>query len=229
MSNEIEPSTPAEQVVLLSTPPDARDVTAELAAPPRRKLPWLSLALGGAVIATAAFAGGVWYQKDNGSGGSGRAVAGGQQPRGAGATPGAPGQNGGRRGGQGGQGNGQGGGGNGQGGQGGFTRGTVKAVDGTTVYLTDANGNTVKITTGDATKVQLNKEGKVADLQPGQSVTVVGTPDANGGYAASQLVEGATGFGGFGGFGGAGGFGGGGGNRTASGGGGGGNRTASGG
>ncbi|WP_395295076.1 hypothetical protein ACF9IK_17190 [Kitasatospora hibisci] len=209
MSNEIEPSTPAEQVVLLSTAPDARDVTAELAAPPRRKLPWLSLALGGAVIATAAFAGGVWYEKDNGSGGSGRAVAGGQQPRGTGATPGAPGQNGGRRGGQGGQ-------GNGQGGQGGFTRGTVKAVDGTTVYLTDANGNTVKVTTGDATKVQLNKEGKVADLQPGQSVTVVGTPDANGGYAASQLVEGGTGFGGAGGFGG---FpGGGGGNRTASGG-----------
>ncbi|MFD0348517.1 hypothetical protein ACFQ0M_25700 [Kitasatospora aburaviensis] len=46
MSNEIEPSTPAEQVVLLSTAPDARDVTAELAGPPRRKLPWLSLALG---------------------------------------------------------------------------------------------------------------------------------------------------------------------------------------
>ena len=74
------------------------------------------------------------------------------------------------------------------------------------MYLTDANGNTVKVTTGDSTKVQLNKEGKVADLQPGQSVTVVGTPDANGGYNASQLVEGSAG-GGFGG--GGGGFGGG--------------------
>ncbi|MBP0453771.1 hypothetical protein J5Y04_30135 [Kitasatospora sp. RG8] len=198
MSNENEPRTPAEQVTLLSTAPDARDVTAELAAPPRRKLPWLSLALGGAVIATAAFAGGVWYEKDNGSGGSGRAVAaGGQQQRGPGA---APGQNGNRRNGQGGQGAGQ--GGPGAGGQGGFTRGTVKAVDGTTVYLTDANGNTVKVTTGDATKVQLNKEGKVTDLQPGQSVTVMGTPDANGGYNATQLVEGASGFGGAGGFGG---------------------------
>ncbi len=54
------------------------------------------------------------------------------------------------------------------------------------------------MTTGDSTKVQLNKEGKVADLQPGQSVTVVGTPDASGGYAASQLVEGAAATGGFG-------------------------------
>ncbi|MFF2657611.1 hypothetical protein ACFVUH_09640 [Kitasatospora sp. NPDC058032] len=186
MSNEIEPRTPAEQVALLSTAPDARDVTAELAAPPRRRLPWLSLALAGAVIATAAFAGGVRYQKDNGSdraAGSGRTTASGaQQPR-AGAS-GYPGNgNGTRRNGQG-----------GQGGQNG-TRGTVKAVDGTTVYLTDTNGNTIKVTTGDGTKVQLNKEGKVADLQPGQSVTVMGTPSGDGGYAATQLVEGATGFG----------------------------------
>ncbi|MCX4686684.1 hypothetical protein OG401_20620 [Kitasatospora purpeofusca] len=206
MSNETEPSTPstpAEQVVLLSTAPDGRDVTAELAAPPRRRLPWVPLVLSAAVIATAAFAGGVWYQRDQApERASGRTVAAGggtQQPR-PGAT-GAAGQNGNRRNGQGGQGGGQGAGG----GQGGFTRGTVKAVDGTTVYLTDASGNTVKVTTGDATKVQLNKEGKVGDLQPGQSVTVVGTP-TDGGYAATQLVEGAA-AGGFGG--GAGGFGGG--------------------
>lgn len=204
MSNEIEPRTPAEQVVLLSTAPDARDVTAELAAPPRRRLPWPTLVLAGAVIATGAFAGGVWYQQDHGSTGSGKAAAAGQQPR-AGASGFGGGQNGTRRGGQGTGGAGQGGQGAGQGAQGGFTRGTVKAVDGTTVYLTDANGNTVKVTTGDATKVQLNKEGKVTDLQPGQSVTVVGTPAADGGYAATQLVEGGTGFG----AGGAGGFGGG--------------------
>ncbi|MFE2727809.1 hypothetical protein [Kitasatospora sp. NPDC059327] len=202
MSNEIEPRTPAEQVVLLSTAPDARDVTAELAAPPRRRLPWPTLVLAGAVIATGAFAGGVWYQQDHGS--TGKASAAGQQPRAAASGFGG-GQNGTRRGGQG---TGQGGQGTGgQGAQGGFTRGTVKAVDGTTVYLTDANGNTVKVTTGDATKVQLNKEGKVTDLQPGQSVTVVGTPAADGGYAATQLVEGAAGFG-AGGFGGAGGAGG---------------------
>ncbi|MFJ3217007.1 hypothetical protein ACIPLC_13945 [Kitasatospora sp. NPDC086801] len=199
MSNEIatvSTTTPAEQVALLATPPDARDVTAELAAPPRRKLPWLSLALAGGVIASGAFAGGVWYQQNHGTkSGSSHTTAAGAVPqqRAAGASGGGYGQGSSRRGGQG-QGS------QGQGGPGGLTRGTVKAVDGTTVYLTDANGNTVKVTTGDATKVQLNKEGKVADLQPGQSVTVVGTPDANGGYAASQLVEGAAaGAGGFGG------------------------------
>lgn len=209
-----EINDPAEQVALLATPPDARDVAGELAAPPRRPLPWLSLLLAGGVIATAAFAGGVWYQQNNGTtssaprasaaGASQRAAAGGQGGQGGYGGQGGTGSR--RGGGQGGQ---------GQGGQPGFTRGTVKAVDGTTVYLTDTNGNTVKVTTGDATKVQLNKDGKVADLQPGQSVTVVGTPDANGGYTASQLVEGAAGTGG--GFGG-GGFGGGGGNRTPSGG-----------
>ncbi|MFD5462074.1 hypothetical protein ACFWIQ_04475 [Kitasatospora sp. NPDC127059] len=196
-----------EQVALLATPPDARDVSAELAAPPRRKLPWLSLVLAGGVIATGAFAGGVWYQQGQGGTGGGkssapRAASAAAPAAGGGYGQGGYGQGGGgRRGGQGGQGQGgQGQGGQGQGGaQGGFTRGTVKAVDGTTVYLTDASGNTVKVTTGDSTKVQLNKEGKVADLQPGQSVTVVGTPDSSGGYAASQLVEGAAGAGGFGG------------------------------
>ncbi|MFE7594402.1 DUF5666 domain-containing protein [Kitasatospora sp. NPDC057512] len=199
MSKEIatvEAATPAEQVALLATPPDARDVSAELAAPPRRKLPWLSLLLAGGVIATGAFAGGVWYQQNNGPTGGGKSSA---RPAAAAAAQGGgygQGPGGSRRGGQ----------GAGQGGQGagqaGFARGTVKAVDGNTVYLTDTNGNTIKVTTGDATKVQLNKEGKVGDLQPGQSVTVVGTPDANGGYTASQLVEGAVGGGGFGGFGG---------------------------
>ncbi|MFJ6621266.1 DUF5666 domain-containing protein [Kitasatospora sp. NPDC091335] len=193
--------TPAEQLALLATPPDGRDVSAELAAPPRRKLPWLSLVLAGGVIATGAFAGGVRYQQDHGASG-GKSVRPAAAPAAAG---GGYGQGNSRRGGQG-QGQGQGAQGqSGQGGQAGFARGTVKAVDGNTVYLTDTDGNTVKVTTGDATKVQLNKEGKVADLQPGQSVTVVGTPDANGGYTASQLVEGAAGTGGFGGGGGGGG------------------------
>ncbi|MFJ9838945.1 hypothetical protein ACIRYZ_00485 [Kitasatospora sp. NPDC101155] len=188
----------AEQVALLATPPDARDVSAELAAPPRRKLPWLSLVLAGGVIATGAFAGGVWYQQGQAPSGKSSSL---KAAAAAGPAAGGYGQGGGRRGGQG-----------GQGGQPGFARGTVKAVDGNTVYLTDANGNTIKVTTADSTKVQLNKEGKVADLQPGQSVTVVGTPDSNGGYNASQLVEGAAAAGGFGG----GGFGGG--SRNSSGG-----------
>ncbi|BAJ29811.1 MULTISPECIES: DUF5666 domain-containing protein [Kitasatospora] len=176
---------------LLATAPDARDITAELAAPPRRKLPWPTLALAGCVIAVLSFAGGAWYQKDSGSTGSGtRAGAGSDRAPGTG------------RGGYGG-GNGGGqfpGGGNGGGGgaAGGFTRGTVKSVEGDTVYLTDANGNTVKVTTQDSTKVTTTKEGKVGDLQPGQTVTVLGSKAADGSYSATQLTEGgaAGGFGG---------------------------------
>ncbi|MGW4382129.1 hypothetical protein [Kitasatospora sp. NPDC004531] len=183
----------SDEQELLATAPDARDITAELAAPPRRKLPWPTLALAGGLIAVLSFAGGVWYQKDNGPAGGGTRASGGQLPGGQ------NGQQGGRRG----TGQFPGAGQNGQGGQqpggGGFTRGTVKQVDGTTVYLTDANGNTVKVTTGDSTRVTTTKEGKVGDLQPGQSVTVLGSKGADGSYSATQLTEGgAGGRGGFG-------------------------------
>jgi hypothetical protein len=190
-----------DAVELLATPPDARDISAELAAAPRRKLPWPTLVLAGAVVATLSFAGGVWYQKDNGTAaGSGQRVSADRQGQGG------FGGYGGQRGGFGGAG-GTGAGGFGQ--NGGFTRGTVTSVQGTTVTLTDANGNTVKVTTGDSTKVTLNKEGKVADLQPGQTVTVIGQKGADGSLTATQLTEGAAG--GFGGFGGRGGGGAGGG------------------
>ncbi|MFC8715864.1 hypothetical protein [Kitasatospora sp. NPDC057198] len=192
---------------LLATAPDARDITAELAAPPRRKLPWPTLALAGCVIAVLSFAGGVWYQKDDGTGGGTANRAGAANDRfpgggtrggygGAGGYGGFGGQNGGGQ-----NGGGQNGGGQNGGAAGGFTRGTVKSVDGSTVYLTEANGTTVKVTTGDSTKVTTTKEGKVGDLQPGQSVTVLGSKAEDGSYQATQLTEGnaAGGFGGRGG------------------------------
>ncbi|MFF4339404.1 hypothetical protein ACFY00_05615 [Kitasatospora sp. NPDC001540] len=197
---------------LLATAPDARDITAELAAPPRRKLPWPTLALAGCVIAVLSFAGGVWYQKDDGSGTGTRAGASNDRLPGAAGRGGYGGGSG--RGGYGG-GAGQATGGSGQfpggGAAGGFTRGTVKSVEGNTVYLTDANGNTVKVTTQDSTKVTTTKEGKVGDLQPGQTVTVLGSKGADGSYSATQLTEGnaAGGFGGRGAGGGTGGNGGG--------------------
>ncbi|MFJ4680929.1 MULTISPECIES: hypothetical protein [unclassified Kitasatospora] len=205
---------------LLATAPDARDITAELAAPPRRKLPWPTLALAGCVIAVLSFAGGVWYQKDNGTGGGTAANrAGASNERFPGGGTGRGGYGGGYGGGQNGQ-----AGGTGQfpgGAAAGFTRGTVKSVDGTTVYLTEANGTTVKVTTQDSTKVTTTKEGKVGDLQPGQTVTVTGSKADDGSYNATQLTEGSA----VGGFGGARG----GGNGTATGGGnGGGSGTGSG-
>ncbi|WP_431679755.1 hypothetical protein [Kitasatospora sp. KL5] len=199
MTSENEPGRPlgpVEATELLSTAPDARDIAAELAAPPRPRLPWPTLVLAGAVIATLSFAGGVWFQKGDGAGG-GQVAAGRQGAGGPGGFGGYGGLGG--YGGRAGNGNAAAGGAVPGGGQNaGFTRGTVASVDGTTVYLTDASGNTVKVTTGDSTKVTLNKEGKVSDLQPGQTVTVLGQKGADGGYTATQLTEGAA-AGGFGG------------------------------
>ncbi|MEV7546377.1 DUF5666 domain-containing protein [Streptomyces sp. NPDC089915] len=198
---------------ILAQPPDTRDISAELAAPPRARTPWLTLLLSGGVVAGLAFTGGALVEKDHlqGSAAStGRgfaAAAGGGQGRTGGSAPG-----GGQRQGAGGQGaGGQGrtdpGTGTGQRGQrqgfggatggpgagGGLTTGTVKLVDGTTLYVTDAQGNVVKVTTNTDTQITEAKSGKVSDLQPGQAVTVRGTQNASGDVAATTVAQGGAG------------------------------------
>ncbi|MFI0895447.1 hypothetical protein [Streptomyces sp. NPDC020983] len=177
---------------VLAEPPDARDISAELAAPPRRGLPWLTLALSACVVAAGAFIGGVYVEKHHLNGSPSQnpfAAAGSGRTGGAGATAGA------------GRGFGGTGAGTGTGAGGGLTFGTVKLVDGDTIYLTDAQGNTVKVTTTGSTKVTESRAGKVADLKAGQTVTVRGTADSSGNVAATTVTEGATTPGGFGGFG----------------------------
>lgn len=53
---------------ILGRPPTARDVAAELTAPPRRRLPALTLALGAGVFLAVGFLAGVEVQKDQGEG-----------------------------------------------------------------------------------------------------------------------------------------------------------------
>ncbi|MFE2310571.1 DUF5666 domain-containing protein [Streptomyces sp. NPDC059411] len=62
---------------ILAEPPDTRDISAELAAPPRPRLPWLTLLLSGGVVAGLAFAGGALVEKGHlqGTAGSGSAAA----------------------------------------------------------------------------------------------------------------------------------------------------------
>jgi hypothetical protein len=191
---------------ILAEPPDARDIAAELAAPPRRKLPWLTLLLGAAVIAAGSFAGGALVEKNNNSGSSSAASAFAKLR--AGATGGTGGFS--RTGtGTGGTGTGTGTGAAAGGGFGGFgggsaagggaTTGTVKLVDGSTIYVTNSSGNIVKVTTGSSTTVSIAKSGSVSQLQPGQTVTVRGTTDSSGDVAATTVTEGgstATGLGG---------------------------------
>ena len=143
--------TAARPEDILAEPPDARDISAELSAPPRRSLPWLTLLLSGGVVAAAAFTGGALVEKNHvqnnpaaaGRGGfnAGAGAASGRTGTGTGRTFGG-GQTGGQNGGQGGA-----GGAGGPAAGAGLTIGTVKLVDGSTIYVTDAQGAIVKVTT----------------------------------------------------------------------------------
>ncbi|MFE9401620.1 DUF5666 domain-containing protein [Streptomyces sp. NPDC006530] len=169
---------------ILAEPPDARDISAELSAPPRPPLPWLTLLLSGALVAGLAFAGGALVEKGQSQStpatSRGGAATNGQRP-GFGAGTDGRGRTG----------------GTGAPAAGGLTIGTVKLVDGSTLYVTDTQGNVVKVTTAGSTQVTESRSGKVSDLQPGQTVTVRGSQNSSGDVAATTVTEGgASGFGG---------------------------------
>ncbi|MGE0878605.1 MAG: hypothetical protein AB7L13_17995 [Acidimicrobiia bacterium] len=83
----------------------------------------------------------------------------------------------------------------GAGGFGGGTTGEVKLVDGTTVYLLDASGNTIKVSATASTPVTVTKSGTVADLVAGEQVVVVGQTNADGTVTATQIRSGTAGIG----------------------------------
>ncbi|MFJ8738537.1 hypothetical protein ACIRL2_04115 [Embleya sp. NPDC127516] len=177
---------------ILGRPPTARDVAAELTAPPRRRLPALTLTLGAGVFLAVGFLAGVEVQKDQGEGtnqAAGPAAAQGANPYGARAA-GAPSTGGG------GQGTGRTGGGAaagpGAGAGSDLTTGTVKIVDDSFIYVSDSAGNIVKVKTDAATKIQVVRDGKPVDLKPGDAVVVRGATDADGSVAATSVTEGTA-------------------------------------
>jgi len=164
---------------------DALELEA-LAIRRRRKLPMLTVALVAGLVAGGAFVGGVEAQKHLGSNTtSGNAAAGSSQLAGrfgrggpgvAGASAGAAD----------------------------FTAGTVTAIKGSTLYVTDASGNIVKVSTSAGSQVTKTVTGKVTDIRPGDTVVVRGTKGKNGTVAAAAITLGGGG-GGVGFFGGGGG------------------------
>jgi hypothetical protein len=172
------------------------------------------------VIAAAGFFGGVQVQKSRGDTGTGAgaaagrfagARAGGLGAGGAGAAGGAQGGAGG--GAQGGAGGGaQGGapgarGGGGQGGAGGATVGDVSSVDGKTLYVDDASGNTLRVRLAKGGKVTRTATSTASAIHPGDTVIVQGETASSGTVVASTIratAANAAGgaLGGFGGFGG---------------------------
>jgi hypothetical protein len=161
-------------VDLLENSPFTGDLDAQLAPQPRRaKLPGLTLWLGAGVLAVVGFLGGVQADKTwGGSGGTGTAAGpAAASNRGAGGTGGFGGFGGG----------GQGGGG---------TTGTVTKVVGDVVYLKTADGKTVKVKTGDTTKITLSGTGKAKDLKSGASIVVRGETGSDGTVTATTVTEG---------------------------------------
>jgi len=167
---------------------DALELQA-LAMRRRRRMPFLTAVLAVGVVAAGAFIVGVEVQKHWGgsssSGGSGTAAAfasrfGSRTGTGrttTGTTTGA--------------------GASGFGGGGfagsGATVGTVSVIKGSTLYVTDSSGNTVKVTTSPASSVTKTVSSKVTGILPGDTVVIRGTQQKNGSIAAQTISVGSAG------------------------------------
>jgi hypothetical protein len=166
-------------------PVDGRDgLAAELAAAaPRRWWNRGTLVLGVIVLVMAGFLGGLQVQKHFGAEAT---TAAGQNGRPAG-FPG-----GGGFGGQGRAGNASaapGGAAPGGAAPAAGTNGTVKLVDGTTIYVQTPDGTVVTVRTGKSTDVRTATKATVQDVKAGDTVTVQGAADAEGTVTATTVTR----------------------------------------
>jgi hypothetical protein len=140
---------------------------------PRKKTPRTTLALAGIVVLVGGFVGGVVVQKNFGTT----------------TTANTPGGTGGFGGGQAGGGTGANGA---QAGTGAAARnattGTVKLVDGTTLYITTADGSVVTVKTSGTTAVRTSQSAALKDLPAGATVTIQGTTGSDGIVTATQVT-----------------------------------------
>ena len=168
---------PADGVDLSADPFDD-DLADELkASQPARRMSRTTFALGGALLIVGGFLGGVLVQKNVGTastsalpagaaaGVNARGGFGGAAGVGATAQPGT-----------------------GAAAAASTTTGTVTLVDGTTVYLTTADGQVITVKTSSTTTVRLEQAITLKDVAAGATVTVRGTANADGVITASQVT-----------------------------------------
>lgn len=187
----VEPLVAAGQENGYRPPVDGVDLTADpfddnladelKARQPARRTSRTTFALGGALLIVGGFLGGVLVQKNVGT------VSNSALPAGAAAGANARGGFGG------GAGVGAGVGATAQPGTAadgavGTTTGTVTLVDGTTVYLTTADGQVITVKTASTTTVRLEQAITLKDVAAGATVTVRGTANADGVITASQVT-----------------------------------------
>ncbi len=188
-----------QQPVTYSEQPAAEDAwleedSEELPPRPRRRLLGaggnpLAVALLGVLLCACGFIGGVLVEKGQGSstptgagaaGASGfasrlRALAGGTSSDTTGTSS-------------------SGGGASGL--PGGFARptsGTVAYLAGSSLYVTNAEGNTVKVTTSAGTSVTKTVKAKLSAIHPGETVSVTGATGSNGAVSAESISVGSSG------------------------------------
>jgi hypothetical protein len=175
----------------LSADPFADDLSEQLAArEPRRYFSRATAILAALVLATGGFLAGAQVQKHWGVS-SGTTAAGAGAGAGNNAAAGAGFAGGGQRAGRGGQ-NGTAAPGASTGTQGATsntTTGTVKYVDGTTIYVTTPDGQTVTVRTTPSTAVSVSQKGALTDLAVGAQVTVEGAPGDAGVVNATKLTK----------------------------------------
>ena len=178
-----------------SQPYDDDDVDAEpLVLPAKRRLPMLTAVLAVALLIAGAFIVGAevqkhWGASSSGSGSGASSFAsrfGGAGRTGTTTTTGSAGTRAGAFGAL----------------AGGATIGTVSVIKGSTLYVTDTSGNTVKVVTSPGSTVSKTVTTNVKAIRPGDTVVVRGTTGKNGNVTAQSITLGSAGAGGFGGFGG---------------------------
>ncbi len=75
----------------------------------------------------------------------------------------------------------------------GRTSGEVSYLSGSTLYVTDAEGNTVKVLTSAGTTVTKTVSSHVKSIHPGETVTILGATGKNGTVSAETISVGSTG------------------------------------
>jgi hypothetical protein len=183
-------------------PQTLEDYAIDDSAPPpkaRSRLPILTAALVAGLVAAAGFFAGVRVEKGRAGSSSVASTTAARRAASTGAGRSTGSSTGGAGGGF--------GGGAGQGAGRGRTIGQVQAVEGNDLLVTDATGNTIKVSTSSSSRITKTATAGVSDIHPGDTVVITGTQQADGTTAASAITIGGAnggGGGGFGGFGGGG-------------------------
>jgi Domain of unknown function (DUF5666) len=67
--------------------------------------------------------------------------------------------------------------------------GTVASVNGKTIYLTEASGNTVKVKLSSATKISKTQSASRKAIRPGDTIVVSGVPGSGGTVSAATVTD----------------------------------------